>query len=152
MIKLKKMIHEQQPVQQQQQVQPSQQNQFEPEKVQKPVVKPQMQRPVKKQVPVKSPAAKPVQTGDVNAQKIQQQIFSIKMRLNQLSLNTGFKKFQTSLRSFDNKVTRNITDKNVVQQYLAPLLGDLQSIQGSLQSLEAELKKLDGMTKVEEQP
>ena len=58
--------------------------------------------------------------------------------------------FQLSLQTFKSKVTRTTDDNNLIQQYLAPLLGNLEALQGSIQSLELELRKLDASTKVED--
>jgi hypothetical protein len=146
MIKLKEFLKtEQQPA-----VKPDAENPFEPSKV----------APVKT-APVKAPVAKPASAKPVpkvspavattDLSKIQNQIFNIKIRLNQLALNTAMKKFQTSLGSFKSKVTRNTKDNIMVQTYLSPLMGDMESLKGSLESLEAELKKLNTMTKTEEQ-
>lgn len=130
MIRLKEIIREQGTP-----VQPSTQNQFEPA----------IKQPATTAKPVQAPAPVKPQTS------VQQQIFSIKTRLNQLALNTVIKKFQMSLQSFKNKVTRNTTDAVLIQKYLAPLMGDVESLKGNIEALEAELKKLDGMTKAKEQ-
>ena len=158
MIKLKEAVPGQQ-------VQPAQQNKFEPAAKQPvkaqtsttarnpakafaPTAKKQPVKQVEPEQPVQ-PSQQDTQLGDVA--KIQNQIFTIKIRLNQLALNTTIKKFQTTLQSFKSKITRNTTDKSIVQTYLSPLLGDIESFKGNLESLEVELKKLDAMTKAEEQ-
>jgi hypothetical protein len=149
MIKLKEFVKGQNPGQQ---VQPSPENPLEPSKaVAKPVAKPVVPK-AKQQQPVKQPmvpAKKEEPVGEFA--KIQNQIFNIKIRLNQLALGAAMKKFQMTLQSFKSKVTRNTTDKNLIQRYLAPLKGDIESLKGNLESLDAELTKLDKMTKVEEQ-
>jgi predicted nucleic acid-binding Zn-ribbon protein len=143
MIKLKKFVE------QGQNVQPSAQNPLEPaqQPVQKPVAPVAPVPPKQKVAPQQKQVTEPVGA----SAKIQNQIFNIKIRLNQLALNTAVKKFQTTLQSFKSKVTRNTTDKALVQKYLAPLLGDVESLKGNIESLEAELRKLDKMTQIEEQ-
>ena len=148
MIKLKEFVTGQKPPVQ------NTDNPFE----KKPITqKPVAQKPVQKQVqqPVKSNTPAPeiqnkIQQGSNSEPDVSQQIFTIKNRLNQLSLNTLMRSFQLSLQTFKSKVTRTTDDNNLIQQYLAPLLGNLEALQGSIQSLELELRKLDASTKVED--
>lgn len=144
MIKLKEFVNNQKPPVQ------GTDNPFE----KKPVVqqpKQQVKSPAQpvKQIKTPVPASK-MQQGVNTEVSIQQQIFTIKNRLNQLSLNTIMRNFQLSLQTFKSKVTRNTEDKNLIQQYLSPLIGNLESLRGNIQSLELELRKLDASTKIED--
>jgi len=75
--------------------------------------------------------------------KTQYQIFNIKMRLGKLGLNDTVRRFAQSIHDFDINVTKNSSDKNDIQSYLAPAQGNLVALKGALESLEAEFNELE---------
>lgn len=81
--------------------------------------------------------------------KTQYQIFNIKMRLGKLGLNDTVRRFAQSIHDFDINVTKNSSDKNDIQSYLAPAQGNLVALKGALESLEAEFNELERLLKEE---
>lgn len=81
--------------------------------------------------------------------KTQYQIFNIKMRLGKLGLNDTVRRFAQSIHDFDINVTKNSSDKNDIQSYLAPAQGNLVALKGALESLEAEFNELQRLLEEE---
>ncbi len=75
--------------------------------------------------------------------KVQYQIFNIKMRLGKLGLNDIVRRFAQSLHDFDINITKNSKDKNNILSYLSPTRGNIIALKGALESLESEFDKLE---------
>lgn len=81
--------------------------------------------------------------------KIQYQIFNIKLRTNKLELNDAVRRFIQSMHDFDINVTKNSTDLNEIQSYLFPTQGNLIALKGALESLESEFNELQKLLETE---
>jgi len=120
-----------------------------------PVPSPVRQKPVAKVVPKPSqgPIKPPVKPGiprvpvapkkpSIPMKKTEYQIFNIKMRINKLGLNTLTSRFNQSLKDFDLNISKNNKDAEKINNYLLPVMGNLEALKNALESLDGEFEKL----------
>lgn len=78
-------------------------------------------------------------------EKLEYQIFNIKVRMNKLGLSILSNRFNQALKDFDLKISKNVKNKEKIHNYVLPVLGNLEALKNALQSLEGEFEKLNDM-------